>query len=73
MRLWLLRRLDTRLLYDANAGFVVRAESEEAARNLANSQAADEGLLWNNLSASSCEVLDHEGSRGIVLTDFNAG
>lgn len=73
MRLWLLRRSDPRLIYDTNEGFVIRAESEAAARGLANSQAADEGAIWEDPAASSCEPLDHDGSRGIVLIDFNAG
>ena len=73
MNLWLLRKLDDALLYDANYGFVIRAENEVAARDLANSQASDEGKIWDDPAASSCELLDHDGSRGIVLTDFNAG
>jgi hypothetical protein len=75
MRLWLLVRLgDYRPCYDANNGFVIRAETAERARALAVCEAADEGPeVWRNPTLSSCEPLEQDGVERVVLIDFNAG
>lgn len=71
--------------YDKAFGFVVRANSENEARQFANSDAGDENrgeflskeisktkTPWLDVEYSTCEPLeDHEGSeRGVIMKDF---
>ena len=71
--------------YEKAFGFVVRAESEEAAREIADAYAGDENTRWVNYSNktalesihpwlsskdSSCDVLANEGPKGLVVRDF---
>jgi prevent-host-death family protein len=55
--------------YDEAAGFVVVAESTDAARQQAAEQAGD--ATWLTPSRSTCEVV--KLSPGVVLCDFRAG
>jgi hypothetical protein len=74
MRLWLLRRLSREPKYDVNDGFVIRAWSEDQARQLADRERADEGEgVWLSAARSSCEPLEQGGEPGVILIDFNAG
>lgn len=76
MKLWLLEWIAGGPLYDVNQGFVVRAETEEAARLFAEADKADEvacGHHWTEPSDATCIELLPEGEAGIVLRDFNAG
>lgn len=75
MRLWHLSRRDTsNPAYDVSNGFVVRAESEDAARKIASSSHGDEGAgVWLTRSGSTCELLTTKGGAGIIIHDFNAG
>ena len=61
--------------YDSNMGFVINAENEKEARELAQSQICDErghkDDFWVNPSFSKCEEL--KLNKGIVLTDFHEG
>ena len=58
--------------YDEAAGFVVVAESADAARQQAAEQAGNEGdATWLTPSRSTCEVVSL--SPGVVLRDFRAG
>ena len=91
MKLYILRPIDEncnspwRPWYDKVFGFVVRAESEEAARKIADKHAGAENTRWANSSNkttlesihpwlsseySSCDVLTNEGSKGLVIRDF---
>lgn len=80
MKLWILeRKLDLphddnpwRFPYDKNHGFVIRAETEDSARKIANSRSADEGDVWANDKYSTCIELISSGEEGIILIDFNA-
>jgi len=74
MRLWLLRRTDTCCIYDANEGFVVRAEDSASARQYAEEECCDEGRgTWLSEVNSSCIELRAEGVPGVVIKDFLAG
>lgn len=75
MKLWLITRdadLDMRGTYDCYHGFVVRAVSEQAAREFAMNAHADEGeLVW--LTTARCVKLPQAGYPGIILADYHAG
>lgn len=73
--LWILKRKDEfSPQYDANNGFVIRAASEDRARELASTKSSDEGPnTWINPTASTCERLCPDGDEEVILVDFNAG
>jgi len=87
MKLWLLRPVtgDEEVgpwdpWYDKKFGFVVRAESEEAARRLADENAGIEAREindvthpWLDKKYSICELLKPEGKPSIVMEDFRRG
>jgi hypothetical protein len=74
MKLWLLKRFTETPVYDVNNGFVIRAETENAARDIASQQRGDEGPeTWTDIGLSTCEELTADGEIGVVLRDFNAG
>lgn len=73
MKLWKLARLGD-VDYDVNDGFVIRAESELAAREMASRTRGEEGPgTWLAAKLSSCVEVTPEGDPEIILTDFNAG
>lgn len=63
--------------YDEFGGFVVYAESEEYARNIAARAKGDEGSgVWTDPKASTCEALGFTTNKveaRVVLGSFNAG
>jgi hypothetical protein len=76
MKLWLLRPKDESVAlphwHNNMFGFVVRAESESAARIEASKQAGDEGPgTWAERNLSSCEELTSAGPSGVVMSDYN--
>jgi hypothetical protein len=74
MKLWILKRLTDRPEWDVNNGFVIRAETAEAARVLASQERGDEGSrTWLEPEFSSCVELTADGHSEVVLRDFNAG
>lgn len=88
MKLWILKPLKPNALkgpwepwYDKAFGFVVRAETEEAARAVAQDNGGGEtdayplrGLrpAWTNPKFSSCVELTADGQEEMVLRDFHA-
>lgn len=73
MKLWLLSAAEWGG-YDSFDAHVVRAVSEERARQLAAESPGDEGReVWLNLSSSTCIELNAAGDEGFVLSSFNAG
>lgn len=87
MRLWLIspvERLDKndnpwKPWYDKAFGFVVRAETEEEARDFAHDEAGDENLggkttnttqPWKDARYSTCTELLPDGEAGVVMQDF---
>lgn len=91
MKLWLLRPVDGLAKndnpwepwYDKAFGFVVRAETEAEARDMAHAEAGDEtrGMFlggktadtnepWRNAKYSTCVELTAEGPAGVVMQDF---
>lgn len=60
--------------YDKSFGFVIRAETEEDARRIAQENGGDE--IYENMPAwidphySVCEELLAEGDPGLILQDF---
>lgn len=92
MRLWLLRPAHGDCAMNQNGpwrhgpedcawGFVVRAETEEEARQLASTQAGDEkhypvdraNVAWTDPAYSTCEELLPAGEPGIIIRDFLNG
>ncbi len=70
--------------YDKAFGFVVRAETEEEAREFANKEGGDESprsweevtrktvIPWTNPKYSTCEILYTYGGEGVIIRDFAA-
>ena len=76
MKLWLLTRKETEAspIYDCADGFVIRAETEAQAREIASTSAGDEKAgTWLSADGSSCEELTTDGPPTVVLRDFHAG
>lgn len=71
--------------WDTAQGFVIRAETEDQARQLAIQNSGDEQPCepgwgahiltegWALSSNASCEELTSNGEQEIILRDFNAG
>lgn len=74
MKLYILKRLIGRPVYDANNGFVIRAHDAADARRMASENNGDEGAAtWLDPDLSTCAELTDDGERGVILQDFNAG
>lgn len=75
MYLFLLTR--ERAMYDEARGFVICAESEEAARQIAHEHGSDEACEdvseWH--TSAKCQIIGEPlgVSRGVILRDFVAG
>ncbi len=84
MRLWILRAIDTNPVgnpwepwYDKCFAFVVRAESETAARQIADKNAGDENCTnyqhpWMDSAYSTCDPLMEDGEEGLVIQDYRS-
>ena len=89
MKLWLLKPVEGLKennpwdpWYDKAFGFVVRAETEDAARKIANDNGGSEtgpvrtrvyrtgGDPWLDKKLSTCSELLTDGEAGLVLKDF---
>ncbi len=83
MKLWLLRPKGYKTTisslwdpwYDKAFGFVIQAETEERARELAQFIGADETrypdtLAWTDSELSDCKELIVEGPEHIVISDY---
>ena len=76
MRLYLLKPINPNAppfdpWWDKSFGFVVRAKSEQDAREYAAKERGDEGAdTWRDPALTSCEVLPARGEAGVILTDF---
>lgn len=77
MKLWLLERnglIQGMPIWDCNNGFVIRAETEQHAREIASQQRGDEGsATWLDPQRASCRELTGDGPQEVILRDFNAG
>lgn len=74
MKLYYIRPIrDWTPWYDTADGFIVRAESEEEARQLASSDAGCEGeKVWLDPKETVCEVLSDAGKSKIIIRSFHA-
>lgn len=86
MRLWLLRPIDKDSgpwegLYDRVFGFVIRAETEERARQIAAENAGFENPFlsghydkspWNDAALSTCTPVGDEGEEALIIHDYHA-
>ena len=85
MKLWLIRPVENLAQdnnnpwepwYDKAFGFVVRADTESEARNMAHDQSGDESARtrapWLDAVYSTCAELLPEGPAGVVMQDFHA-
>jgi hypothetical protein len=84
MKLWILRPVEGLAYnidnpwepwYDKAFGFVVRADTEEEARKLAESDSGDEsygGTPWLDAALSTCAELLPEGDACVVMKDFHS-
>jgi hypothetical protein len=75
MRLFLLERIET--AYDEYDGAVIRAESENRAREIAEANLADWAIHgscrfhWTDIEASSSTEITTEGDEGIVYSSMH--
>ena len=78
-KLWLLKPIDSKSPgwippYDKIFGFVIRAETEEKARRLAQNNGGDETRFqsypWMNRKESTCVELTPEGDDEIILSSY---
>lgn len=59
--------------YDKSFGFVVRADSETQAREMASGGDENRGSSpWMDEKYSTCEELLPDGDRGVVMQDFHS-
>lgn len=87
MKLWILRPVECLNYnddpwdpwYDKAFGFVVRAECEGDAREMAHSESGDEDRKipdiispWLESKYSTCEELTIAGQSGVIIRDFAA-
>ena len=71
MKIWLLDRIGP-CGYDEYDAKVILAPSEQRARELANTNTADEGRIWDDPKETRCvEVIPN--NEEILLESFNAG
>ena len=71
MKLWLLQIIQ-HAGYDTYDAHVVRAETEEDARDMVPT--GFEGRqTWLELSKSTCVEINDDGVAGVVISSFNAG
>ena len=81
MKLWILLPLSPLVLknidnpwkpwYDKSFGFVVRAETEEQARQLAAELCGNERKeAWISTIYSSCDELTNDGPAEIIMKDY---
>lgn len=84
MKLWLLRPVEDlsegdnpwKPWYDKAFGFVIRAETEEEAREMAHNKGGEEivdtATPWKDPRYSTCVELLPAGPAGVVIEDFHA-
>lgn len=78
MKLWLIERTaDHGGEWDIFLGFVVRAETEQAARQLAAENSVGwhptPDADWLDSAWASCVEVSAEGDAGVILDSFKAG
>lgn len=85
MKLWILRPAGGRANndnpwepgYDKAFGFVMRANTEKEAREMAHNESGDETgttrTPWLDAAYSTCAELLPRGLAGVVMQDFHAG
>ncbi len=79
MQLWLIKAASKsiakeELSWDCSFGFVVRAKSVSAARQIASIAAGIEGsAFWLDATKSACTTLTAKGRPELILRDFLSG
>lgn len=77
MKLWLLKPIEEPDDWDIYIGFVVRAESELAARMCSsavlNRYEVVDPTDWLDPKQVTCEEVEADGPEGIILDSFKAG
>lgn len=73
MKLYMISRTED-IGYDEYDSFVIAAESQEQARQIAADANGDEGRApWLDSTRSICREIDAKSEKGIVLRSFQAG
>jgi len=72
MRLWYLEVKEA-IDYDSFDSMVIRAETAQKARELANQHYGQEGSIWTDSFKVSCQCLYEQGEEEIIIGSFNAG
>ncbi|MCP4573264.1 MAG: hypothetical protein GY838_12995 [bacterium] len=71
MMLWVLKLKEEHCCWDGLAAVVVRAPHARAARELASTEAGDEGeVVWMDPRFSTCKQLHSYGPAEVVVADF---
>ena len=63
----------TSIGYDEYDSKIVRASSEDTAREIANQNTGDEGMVWTDRKRVKCEKVEPDGPGVELLGSFNAG
>jgi len=71
MKLWLLKAKEEFTGYIMNQNLIVRSDTEEHARFLANEEERDTSAKWLDPEYATCEELLQEGEEGIIIVDNN--
>jgi len=72
MKLWLLETYEPPGYEEFDAK-IIRAPSEQRAREIANEHTGDEGRIWDDEKLVKCDECINNGDEGTVLESFNAG
>ena len=73
MKIWLLCRNGGDVGYDEYDAKVIRSSSELNARNKANEETGDEGMIWGNEKKVTCVEITSDEDEKIILASYNAG
>jgi hypothetical protein len=73
MKLFLLSRPSLHVGIDEYSQHLIRAETEQRARELANAAAIDEGQIWTDPDLAHCIILTNDGPEEIIISNFRSG
>lgn len=77
MKLWLLKKINAKFQYDEVVSFVIAAESEMSARDIADENAGGEGDdFWTNANCTLAIMIAPESifeEERLVIREINAG
>jgi len=71
MRIWYLKRIaELKASQDGYIDFVIRAETEQIARNIAAKYDLIDHGIWKDKNKTTCSPLTDEGKREIITASY---